>query len=457
MTWTGGRLATRTTTAFPVTITAQGSRRHLQLRGDAGLHDDADGAVERRPERAPRLGRAAPKQHPWAAVVAAIVGRARDRREPRRVRGSCGGAHFQSDSGTGCYGRRRDLPPVPERRSRVRVLPRGMTRRRASRCVVDPPFAIEPLLAEAERRGVRIVRTVETHTHADHVSGHGRLALEHGIPVSIHAAGRGRLPARSDGGRRRDRGRRRHAGRDPHARPPARALLPRRSIDTLARRRAVARADGRLALRRRRRAARPRRRRGEGAEGLFHSLRRLLELSDGVEVFPGHVAGSLCGKAMSSKPSTTIGFERRFNPTLQLSESTSSSPSRPRSARRSRRTSRGSSRSTAARSSARCRSRRSSPRRPRARSCSTCGRRRSPRGHRRGAVNVPVSGSSFSTKAGFVLDAGAARLRARRAGRRGARAIRGLHSVAFFDIAGFVLGGGDERTDARRRSTSSRS
>ena len=55
-----------------------------------------------------------------------------------------------------------------------------------------------------------------------------------------------------------------------------------------------------------------------GAEGLFHSLRRLLELPDGVEVFPGHVAGSLCGKSMSSKPSTTIGFERRFNPSLQI-------------------------------------------------------------------------------------------------------------------------------------------
>jgi rhodanese-related sulfurtransferase len=51
----------------------------------------------------------------------------------------------------------------------------------------------------------------------------------------------------------------------------------------------------------------------EGAEGLFHSLRRIAELPDGVEVFPGHVAGSLCGAAMSSKPSTTIGFERRFN------------------------------------------------------------------------------------------------------------------------------------------------
>src|ERR1044072_985099 len=46
-------------------------------------------------------------------------------------------------------------------------------------------------------------------------------------------------------------------------------------------------------------------------------MRRLAELADGVEVFPGHVAGSLCGAAMSSKASTTIGFERRFNRALQ--------------------------------------------------------------------------------------------------------------------------------------------
>ena len=54
--------------------------------------------------------------------------------------------------------------------------------------IVDPPFAIEPVLAEAAKREVRIVRTIETHTHADHLSGHGRLALEHGVPISIHPA-----------------------------------------------------------------------------------------------------------------------------------------------------------------------------------------------------------------------------------------------------------------------------
>src|SRR5882672_2865637 len=55
--------------------------------------------------------------------------------------------------------------------------------------LIDPAYAIEPYLTAAAEHGVRIVRVLETHTHADHVSGHGRLALEHGIPVSVHTAG----------------------------------------------------------------------------------------------------------------------------------------------------------------------------------------------------------------------------------------------------------------------------
>ena len=52
--------------------------------------------------------------------------------------------------------------------------------------VVDPAFAIEQYVEEAERKGVRLTRVLETHTHADHVSGHGRLALEHGLAVGVH-------------------------------------------------------------------------------------------------------------------------------------------------------------------------------------------------------------------------------------------------------------------------------
>src|SRR5205085_10566660 len=49
------------------------------------------------------------------------------------------------------------------------------------------------------------------------------------------------------------------------------------------------------------------------AAALYDSLQRLLALPDYLEIYPAHFAGSACGRAMSGKPSSTIGFERRFN------------------------------------------------------------------------------------------------------------------------------------------------
>ncbi len=55
------------------------------------------------------------------------------------------------------------------------------------------------------------------------------------------------------------------------------------------------------------------------AEQLYESVwKKLLTLNDSIEIYPTHFAGSSCGKAMSPKPSSTIGFERRFNPSLQV-------------------------------------------------------------------------------------------------------------------------------------------
>jgi glyoxylase-like metal-dependent hydrolase (beta-lactamase superfamily II) len=56
----------------------------------------------------------------------------------------------------------------------------------------------------------------------------------------------------------------------------------------------------------------------DAARKLHRSLRsKLLALPDYVEVFPAHISGSPCGRAMSGKPSSTIGFERRHNAALQ--------------------------------------------------------------------------------------------------------------------------------------------
>jgi hydroxyacylglutathione hydrolase len=68
-------------------------------------------------------------------------------------------------------------------------------------------------------------------------------------------------------------------------------------------------------------------------------------------------------------------------------------------------------------------------------------------GHRRGALNVPVSGSSFATKAGFVLDLDDRIVVQASSTAEAGDAIRGLRSVGFLELEGYVLGGGSERIE----------
>jgi hydroxyacylglutathione hydrolase len=51
----------------------------------------------------------------------------------------------------------------------------------------------------------------------------------------------------------------------------------------------------------------------DGARAMFASVQRLKGLPDYVEVLPGAFSGSICGRRLSGKPSSTIGFERRYN------------------------------------------------------------------------------------------------------------------------------------------------
>jgi glyoxylase-like metal-dependent hydrolase (beta-lactamase superfamily II)/rhodanese-related sulfurtransferase len=316
--------------------------------------------------------------------------------------------------------------------------------------IVDPHLAIEPILAEADRLDVRSVRTIETHTHADHVSGHGRLAVDHGVPVTIHAAAGAAYPhdPMADGDEIEVGNVVLRCIHTPGHRPEHCCVAV---VDTT---RAdepwlVLTGDSLFVGD----TARPDLAVGatEGAEGLFHSLRRLLELPDGVEVFPGHVAGSLCGTSMSSRASTTIGFERRFNPMLALTELGAfvaesagvSAPKPPNLARivdHNQSAFRGTPDAV-----------------PELAAPSDGSQLLDVRpvpdhlaGHRPGAVSIPASGTSFSTKAGFVLDADAPVTVLASDSDEAERAIRGLRSVAFEDVPGYVLGGGDEVTGSVR-------
>ena len=311
--------------------------------------------------------------------------------------------------------------------------------------VVDPPYHVEPLLEEAEMRDVRLVAVLETHTHADHVSGHGRLALEDGLPIRVHAAAQAAF-----------RHEPLHDGTEielgdvvlrtlhtPGHRPEhcCFAVIDRSRGDepwlVLTGDSLFVGDAGRpdLAVE----AA-------EGAEGQFHSLQRLVELGDGVEVFPGHVAGSLCGAAMSSKASTTIGFERRFNRALQseladfLAAALGPQPPRPPNMEQIVELNRGQllgarpplQRIDIAPEDAVVLDVRTTE------AFAT--------GHRPGAVGIPVSGSSFATRAAFVLPERPIVLHATDEP-EAARAARSLHAVGLFGAVGWQEGGGGERLE----------
>jgi hydroxyacylglutathione hydrolase len=293
---------------------------------------------------------------------------------------------------------------------------------------VDPPYAIEALLAAAERHGVRITRVIETHNHADHVSGHGRLALEHGARVSIHPLAEPEYefdPLEDGDGIRIGRVTVRVIHTPGH-RPEHCALLVDGRVltgDSLFVG-DVARPD--LAVDT-----------ADGAEGLFHSLRRLEELSDDVRVYPGHVAGSLCGAGMSSDPSSTIGAERRYNRALKIdlvqdfvADALAKNAPRPPNMDRIVALNRGPFLGAPA---------------PLERLDAADGSVvldvRTPdefaAGHLPGAINVPVSGSSFATRAAFVIGDG---IVLHAGGRdQASDAARGLRSVGILDLRGYVV------------------
>ena len=57
-----------------------------------------------------------------------------------------------------------------------------------------------------------------------------------------------------------------------------------------------------------------------GARDLFHSAQRFKHLPDYLQVWPAHGAGSACGKGLGAIPSSTVGYEKLFNPALQFTD-----------------------------------------------------------------------------------------------------------------------------------------
>jgi glyoxylase-like metal-dependent hydrolase (beta-lactamase superfamily II) len=185
--------------------------------------------------------------------------------------------------------------------------------------IVDPHQEhVDDYLAIAELAESPIVAIIETHVQADHLSGATELAARTGAPLYLHEAADVAYPHR--------------ALRDGDELPLGNDYLrvlhtPGHSPDSIC-----------LLVGDRTRgpepwflltgdtlfvgdAGRPDLTVGaasatDAAHTLYASLQRLFTLPDDLEIYPSHFAGSACGRTMSGKPSSTLGFERRHNPAL---------------------------------------------------------------------------------------------------------------------------------------------
>ena len=185
--------------------------------------------------------------------------------------------------------------------------------------VVDPGRdRVNEYLRLARKRGLKIAHVLETHTHADHISGNRDLAAATRAAIHVHhAAGVAfeHEPLR-DGSTVRVGNVEVRVAHTPGHTPDSVCLFVTdhaRSAEPWF----VLTGDllfvGSV--------GRPDLGGATAAEDIWESLRRVLQpLDDQVEIYPAHGAGSSCGKAMSAKSGSTIGFERRFNPAFRYDD-----------------------------------------------------------------------------------------------------------------------------------------
>jgi glyoxylase-like metal-dependent hydrolase (beta-lactamase superfamily II) len=190
---------------------------------------------------------------------------------------------------------------------------------KAAGAVVDPVGDIEIYLRAAEQTGMRIHFVIDTHVHADHLSAGRALAAATGAEYVLSAEAEVSFPFK--------------AVRDGDVLPlgnvtatvmhtpghtPEHVMLlvsdrtraeepwfvftgHTLMVGDLGRTELAVSAE-------------------EGARDLFNTARRLKAFPDYVEVLPGAYAGSVCGRRLSGKPWSTIGFEKRHNQAFRIDD-----------------------------------------------------------------------------------------------------------------------------------------
>ena len=177
--------------------------------------------------------------------------------------------------------------------------------------VVDPVEDIGPYQQVTRKTGMRITHVIDTHVHADHISGGRSLADAVGASYVVHESVDAPEGARLAHDQELSVGNvairvlhtpghtpehisllvtDRTRGPEPWFVLTGHTLM----VGDMGRTELATSAE-------------------TGARALFDSAARLRALPDYVEVWPGAFAGSVCGRRLSAKPASTIGFERRFN------------------------------------------------------------------------------------------------------------------------------------------------
>jgi len=187
------------------------------------------------------------------------------------------------------------------------------SRRSREAAIIDPSIDTQQYDVLLRERNFQLRYVIDTHVHADHVSGARALRAQHGAELCLHESARVAYPYRplKDGKELLLGQLRLRALHTPGHRTELISILivnPPRSPEASM----VLTGDSLLVGD----VGRPDFGGGDPA-AQYESLTRLLRLPDWVAVFPGHFEGP-CGKGMCGRPSTTIGFERLYNPLARL-------------------------------------------------------------------------------------------------------------------------------------------
>jgi hydroxyacylglutathione hydrolase len=185
--------------------------------------------------------------------------------------------------------------------------------------VIDPQRDVGLYIDAAARNGVKIEHVIETHLHADFVSGHLELAQRTGARIYIGEGSGAAFPhtaVRDGDSIEFGRCRFQFLQTPGHTLESICAVLT--DLDAPEKPPAVFTGDTLFVGDVGRPDLAPHHTPQQLAALLYRSLHeKLLTLPDEVEIFPAHGAGSLCGRQMGSERSSTIGKERRFNYALQ--------------------------------------------------------------------------------------------------------------------------------------------